>query len=780
VKRISEGTEVVGSGVVVPAVAVEQRQAPLDAEDPAFGVLDYAAILWKFRWILVVPLAIGIAGAVALSFRQNPTYRSTLQLEVQELNQNFLDVSALDPTATSNAAAPDSYIQVQAQVLQSEVLLKRVVGRLRLDEQEGYIAQSVSPAQRIAGKLGIDKLLSVLKPQHQEVIRNALGLPVPELDSAQARALRVAAANLKIKVAAQSSLIELFYTDRDRFLPAEFLNTLAEEYVAHTMDARWAGMERTAGWLNTRLHSMKENLEASERKLQSYARNSGMLYKDDRESVGEERLRQVQAEWSKAQAERAVLQANYERIKANRPEQLPQVLDHPVLRDYATRLADLQRELSKLTITMMPEHQQVRAVQSQIIALKDLIRIETEKVLGRIQNEYEAASRREALLAGSYEQQWQVVAEQAGLAVPYNVLKREVESKRKFYEETLERVNSAGVATAIRASNIRVMNPAREPMLPYRPDLLLNLLAGSGAGLLFGIAGCFLGEAAERRSKRLRRPGDAVKYLGIAELGAIPPLQVVTEGRSRWRLGGGRIGRVNAGLLEAGESQPATWYRRSLMMNESFQSTLDSMLCTFAGSEPPQVASVMSALPLEGKTTITSHLGLALADISKRVLLIDADMRKPALNVQFNVANGTGLSGLLESDTLALDEIQAAIVKTATPGLDLLPAGTLPENVARLLASGRFAEILQHLRPLYSNILIDTPPVLLFPEARVFGRFSDGVVLVVRSNQNPLAVHQQAMQRLQRAGNAVLGIILNDCSKSAEYNARYYRMYARY
>ena len=780
---IPEAPENAGGETMLPALPVQRGagQIPAREEEPPFGVLDYAAILLKFRWMIVLPLVAGIVGSLAFSFQQKPTYRAALQLEVQELNQNFLNIRDLDPSAAPNAAAPDGYIQLQAQVLQSESLLERVVKRLRLDERQAYIAQTVTPAQRIGEKLGIERFLSVLpKPQHALVIRQALGLPVPEMDSPRARALRVAASNLTIKAVAQSSLVELFYTAPDRRTPAEFLNALAEEYIAYTMDARWAGTERTADWLGTRLRNMRENLEDSERKLQDYARNSGVLYSDGRESVGEERLRQLQAEWSKAQAQRAILQANYERIKASSPEQLPQVLDSPVLRDFATRLADLQKEYSQLTTMMTPEHQQVRAVQSQINTLQGLIRNETDNVLGRIRNEYEAARRREALLSGSYQQQSHVVSEQAGRAVPYYVLKREVESKRQFYQDMLQKVNSAGVATAIRASNIRVVDPAREPMLPFRPNLVFNLLAGSAGGLLFGVAGCFLREATERRSRKLRRPGDSAKYLRIPELGVIPTLKGMTEGRKRWVPDRKMINlQREAGQSDAGVPRPMTWCRRTMMLDESLQSALDSLLFKFPGTEPPRVVSVVSALPLEGKTTITGQLGRALADISKRVLLIDADMRKPALHGHFQAANGTGLSGLLHLEAVTLDLIRKAIVQEVAPGVDLLSAGYLPDNIARLLASGHLEDILQHLRPLYDTILIDTPPVLLFPDARVLGRHSDGVVLVVRSNQNALEVYQQATQRLQRAGNAILGIILNDCNESGEVNAsRYYKKYA--
>ena len=751
--------------------------ARVEAEESTLGILDYVALLWKFKRTFLVLSLTGLVGALVFSFNQKPTYRAALQLEVQDLNQNFLNLRDVDPAAGASPGAPDSFVQVQVQVLQSEALLERVIQRLGLDHRPDYIAQSQTPVQRIGAKIGIERMLASLpEPRYAEIVRQALNLPPPDLDSPRTRALRVAASNLKVKAASQSSLVELLYTAPDRQTPPEFLNTLAAEFVAHTMEVRWAGTERTAEWLNTRLRDMRESLEHSERKLQAYARASGMVYTSDRESVGEEKLRQVQTEYSKAQAERATLQAMHERIVASPPQQLPQVLDHPLLRDYYTRLADLQRDLSQLTVTMKPEHQKVREVESQIASLNRLIRAEVDKVLGRIRNDYEAASRREALLGSSFQQQLHAVSEQAARSVPYVILKREVESKRQFYQDMLQKVNSAGVATAIRASNIRVVNPAQEPMLPYRPDLALNTVIGSASGLLLAIVVCFLGEAMERRNRKRWRPGQTAQYLKLPELGVIPSV----------RLTGGWLAKKRSigSLLSPGgvpeHSHVALWKQRPSLLIASFHGALDFLLFAKRAEAPPRVVVITSALPLEGKTTIASYLALALADIGKRVLLIDADLRSPRLHEQFGTGNASGLSNLLESEaspeTVGLN---GSVVQTPIQGIDLMPSGPARRAVARLLASDKLGELLAGLREKYDTILIDTPPVLLFPDARVIGRHSDGVVLVVRSNQTPLATHQQAAQLCESSGNHVLGAILNDWKPAAKLGySRYYKKYA--
>ena len=153
--------------------------------------------------------------------------------------------------------------------------------------------------------------------------------------------------------------------------------------------------------------------------------------------------------------------------------------DQLLLRDYHTRLADLERDRSQLTATMKPEHYKVQKVEAQIGDLKGLMTKEMNNIIGRIKNDYQAAQKREALLIKAYDQQFKAVSEQSERSIPINVLKREVDSNRQFYQDMLQKVNSAGVATAIRASNIRIVDAAREPLLPYKPDLVVNAW-GSG------------------------------------------------------------------------------------------------------------------------------------------------------------------------------------------------------------------------------------------------------------------------------------------------------------
>jgi polysaccharide biosynthesis transport protein len=732
------------------------------SEERAYGLLDHLGILWKFKYSIALCMLVGIVAATAYSFKQKPEYRANLQLEVQEMNQNFMNIRDVDPTAGGSPITPDGYVQVQVQVLQSDELLERVIKKLNLDARPEFGAQFSGRSQKI------EKFLKILPESTALVVRKALRMPAPGSETPEDHAIQVAKANLKVKEAPQSSLVQLTFSSPDRHTPAAFLDALASEFVNHTMETRWAGTERTVAWLNTRLADMRNNLEQSERKLQDYARRSGILETKGRESVGEEKLRQIQAELSKAQAERTVLQAKNEIANSTAPDQLPEVRDALLLRDYNTRLADLERDRSQMAATMTPEHYKMQKIDAQIAEVKSLVAKELGNIVGRIKNDYEAAQKREALLADAYQTQFKAVSEQSELSIPINVLQREVDSNQQFYQDMLQKVNSAGIATAIRASNIRIVDAPRDPLLPYKPDLVLNVGIGTIVGLILGTLLCFLREARRLRNRKLWKPGESSQLLKTPELGVIPTVN----------LGRAGIASLYQGRSSRGGNQLTAWESHPPMLNDSFHATLDSLL--WSDQAAPQMIAITSALPKEGKSTIAGYLALALSEIGRRVLLIDADMRNPTLHERFGLKNETGLSDYLRAETP--DRVVPARVSgTGSEGnLWVLTSGPAVENAPALLASSRLMRLLEDLRGEFDSIVIDTPPVLLFPDARLLGRHSDGVVLVVRANQNPLAANQEAAGLLQLSNNVLLGTILNGWDPSPGLGYGYGDYYARY
>jgi polysaccharide biosynthesis transport protein len=363
--------------------------------------------------------------------------------------------------------------------------------------------------------------------------------------------------------------------------------------------------------------------------------------------------------------------------------------------------------------------------------------------------ELRAQGRLSGVISGLSQGQSGVVSGLAARLTYYNTLKREVDANRKFYEAMSQRVADAGVASAVSQSNIRLVGPAQSAAYPYKPNLPLNLAIGTFGGLVLAIGYVML---QAQNNSVLRAPGEAGMYLTLPELGAIPKA-------ANGSLTAGRLLSSGHGKMHV---ERATLEQRYSVLSESFRATLASILADSRNGDHPRILVVTSSGPMEGKTTVVSNLGIALTEISGRVLLIDGDMRRPRLHKVFDQANSWGLSDVLREKN-AIEELPLDVLvkKTSVPHLYLLPSGAGADNIFGLLCSGRMARLLPRFRREFDYVLVDAPPCLEFADARIMARCAEKVLLVVRANYTDRKTAQAAVQRLLLDGISVMGVILN-------------------
>jgi capsular exopolysaccharide synthesis family protein len=585
-------------------------------------------------------------------------------------------------------------------------------------------------------------------------------LKLPEADRRDPRQvlLEQAKESLKVKAQGQTRIIEILVDSPDPKLAADFANTLASEFIDMNLEARWQMTQRTGEWLSRQLEEMRIKLERSEDRLQAYARQAGLMFTEKQGSVEEDRLRQLQEELSKARAERIARQSRFELAKASPPETLADVLNDASLREYQTKLTDLRREESELSTTYTPEHAKVKRVRAQLETIAAALKSERDAILQRIRNDYEEAVRREKLLELDYERQSRLVSEQSEKAIQYNILKREVDSNRQLYDAMLERVRAASVASALRASNVRVVDAARPPEFPYKPRVALNTALGL---LLGGFLGVALILMRERMDRTLQEPGDAQFYLNVAELGVIPSAE-----RPRKLLKG-----PDADGEPAVETAVAV--QKHSVLAESFRAALTSILFSGQNGNRPRVIVLTSPSPGEGKTTVVANLGEALAEVNKRVLLIDGDLRKPRLHEIFETERERGLSDLLRDPAPLAEAVNGSVRETRVANLFLLPSGAESAASTNLLYSERMAALLELMEKEFDTVLIDTPPVMQIPDARILGRLADAVILVLRAGKTSRDAALAVRERLAEDGTRVLGAILNDWDPKRAGGGRY-------
>jgi polysaccharide biosynthesis transport protein len=735
----------------LPDLRAEARVLEAQAVPAHNDLLNYWGILVRQKLTLLRFAGAGLLTAILISLLQTPLYRAQASLEVQDFNDDFLNVKSVDPTSTGNYLTAQSYFQTQIKMLQSESLVERVIDKLKLesaprDRGWRFLASRVG---RLFGPLNSSR------PSRKEEL------------------IRQAKENLMVRAAGETRLLEVLYESPDSKLAADFANALVSEYIEQNQEMRWESTQRTAEWLTGHLDDMKAKLEQSEAQLQDYARTSGLMFTAEKDNVAEIRLQELQGELSKAQADRIAKQAKLEEAKDKPADSLPEMLDDPTLREYRLKLTDLQRQLVELGATLTPAHYKVQRVQAQIAELQSAIKTERGNILRRLGSEYAAARRREEFLGQAYAQQQKSAADQSIKAIHYNTLKREVDSSRQLYQEMLQRVKQAGLAAAMRASNVIVVDAAKPPLLPYRPRVFMNSALGLLSGVFLGLGFVLL---RERLDQTIRAPGDALAYLNLPELGVIPLAELpATQQISKAFYARHTLSPPSRrDQVSSPDDCPelATWQRKPSLLAECVRTALISILLPGQDGDHPRVVVLTSPCPGDGKTTVASNLSIAMAEIRQKVVLIDGDLRRPRLHKVFGISNDWGLSDVLRAGT-TLETIPIAnlVCKTKVSGLYVLAGGRGAITTSTLLYSPRMTGLLDRLRSEFDMVLIDAPPVIHLADARVLGRFADGIILVIRAGQTTPESAMIACQRFAEDGTRVLGTILNSWDPKA--NGRY-------
>ena len=716
-------------GQLVPSSYTPAKWVPAEVIDdnPSFSLLDYWEGIRRYKLMILAFVAMGAIGGLILSFLQTPMYRAHTSLEVEDLNENFQNLKDTDPTAQIPSA--ESYFQTQVKILQSREMIELVIDKLNLMQSmaphkhfwSGWIHHNAEPNPAL---------------QREQVV-----------DGIQK--------NLTVQAWGESRTAEIFYQSSDPKLASDVANTLVQTFIDESREIRWNSTQNTAEWLTGHLKELQKSLDSSQAKLQDFARSTGIMLSSDKQDVAghnisEDKLKQIQDELSRAQGDRTQKQADYETIKNMPVESLSPTLNNPTLQNYLVKMGDLKSQLANLSATYTPEHYKVLQVQAQIADLQKSIDAERAGILRHTQEDYQSAKRREDMLTTAYTEQARTVSDMAGKTIQYQSLQHDVDTNRELYDALLLRIKQAGLAAAMRSSNVVVVDQAKPPVLPFRPNFPMNTALGLVTGLFVGVGFVLM---RDRFNRNIESPGLSPAYLRLPELGVIPAARLASR-RIAWLPASTRV------PLQIKGADAAS--REHANLAEAYRATLTSILLPTLHGQGPRVLVLTSPEAGAGKTTVTSNLGMATAEIGRRVLLIDADLRRPRLHRLFEIPNSFGLTDILRITT-PLEEIPVnqLVRQTKIPGLCLVPSGPTTDGLTSLLYSPRLTEFLERVAKEFDLVLIDAPPMLYFADARVLGRHSDGVILVLRSGQTKRDAAILARQRFDEDGTCVLGTILN-------------------
>lgn len=731
-----------------PLFAGDLAERDLNTDAPSGGLLDYWYMVKKRRGTVIRWAIAGIALALLVTLPRQTMYRATTTLEIQNVNTDFLNAKQIDPVSEDSPVNLLTDMQTQVKIIQSEALIDRVIDKLNGDGKLGSFPRE-TPAWSLVHKF----------------FRLGPAAPADIDYNMRQRAMQ----NLSVQQVGQTRLVEISFTASDPGLAAEFANEAGSEYIESNIKARWKMNEHTSEWLSRQLDVMRKNLQRSEDALEAYARDAGLLFTTssggaDKVNVAEDKLRQLQEELSKAQATRAEAQSRYDVARTESPDSLGDVISDDPLRALEAKLTDLRREKADLIVTYTDKHEKVRRIDAQIAPLQAEFNQERANIVKHIRNEYNAALGREKLLLAAYAAQARIVTDQAGKTIQYGILKREADSNRQLYESTLQQVKEASVASAIRASNIRIVDPAKTPRKPYSPSYAVASAGGLAAGALLGLVIVIF---RERTDRTLQEPGHSQFWTKAPELGAIPALNPRTaRGLDRGNsfpgiAAGNDESRPKLRRIRPHSAGPMIWRDAPSSISEAFRNVSMSLLHLGEEGSAPRVLVVTSASQLDGKTTIVSNLGSALAEIGQSVLIIDADLRQPRLHKIIGLPNDRGLSTLLK-DSHIHDRSDIGAQPSTIQGLDVLTSGPAANGDFKLLYSPRLSTVLANAKSKYDVVLVDTPPSLEIADARMIARLTDGVVLVARAGRTTRQAAIAMNQRFAEDRIRIVGTILND------------------
>jgi polysaccharide biosynthesis transport protein len=720
----------------------------------------YWRIFQKRRWTILSILLVTFAAVLIVTIKEKPVYRANALLEIEKENPNIATVQEL----FQMEAVSDNYLETQYKVLQSDTLARRVIEELRLSQVKEFNPPKGEWFWQNAHAAGLTEGLAV-DPETEQAILVRFN------------------DRLSVEPVRRSRLVEVSFESQNPQVAANAVNALASNYIQENLESRWQTAQKASEWLSEQLQSFKAKLEKSEDDLQLYAQKNGLLFleteKGDTENIVDERLRQLQDELTRAQADRYAKESLDRLAEAGDYSSLPGVEDNKLMQDLTERLSDLEKEEAALTPTFTNDYPKVKQLQSQIDDVQKVLNQERKRAAQRIVDEYTAAVRREALVREAFEQQQQQANRVAARAVQYNILKREVDTNKQLYEGLLQRLKEAGVSAGVNASNIRIVDAAVAPTKPVSPRPILNL----GLALLLGL-GCGIGAAflQEHLDDTLKNSDDIERLLHVPSLALIPSRDSLNH--------------TSAGLYEAAERTPAlangngnhaslmkssenAWIRidgngtQHSAFSEAFCGLRTSVLLSAAG-RPPRSLTFVSAEPGEGKTTIASNLAISLAQLGKRVLLIDGDMRRPCVHKLFDIEDRSeGLVTCLTGD----HGWRQLVRPTGMTDLSCLVCGPVPPNPSELLSSDRMQMLIREAMVDYDFVLVDAPPLLNVADGRILATMVEGAILVVKGGFTPRELAQQAQLHIRDVGAHLIGVVLNDVD--VRLNG-YYKAYYKY
>jgi succinoglycan biosynthesis transport protein ExoP len=724
-----------------PAGATTRSLFPVDSDT---HLLDRLNAIYKYRYVVVTVFLLVMIGVVVRTYTTTPMYRATTTVLIED--ERGATVAGFNSQQGAEYMQdPEPYFQTQLRLLSGRELGGKVVDRLQLQNLPEFNGQKPE-------RTGLATVLHTITAQAQGTVRKIVGGASPPAESAGTPSRDALVSRFLGSVSLEpvrgSRLVNVSVTSSNAAFAARTSDALVEEYVKQNFLMRTEATQRSLDFLQGEIKKQQAKVEVSERAMADYREHNNALSLDDKQNTVSATLTQLNDQYTRTKTERIQKETLYKQVEGLSPstpqlDTIPAITMNAQVQALRQRLVELNRERTSLNEHYGEKEPRVIANANQIDDTTKQYRTAVLAALGTIKTEYETALRQETSLAAELNTQKGAAMDLNRKGVSYTVLERVAQSDRQIYEALLQRQNELQVVSNSGGNNVRLMDRAVVPGTPYTPDIKRNFMLGALAGLLLSLG---LVLAIDYLDDTVKTPEDITRRLKLPFLGLVPAVK--------------------------GLNHPLLSQEVPHEFGEAFRALRTSLVFS-SGSEGTRVIGVTSAQPLEGKTTTACNMAIALAYGGSRVLLIDADMRRPSVSRTLGIENTVGLSHLLTGQASARQAIQ----RTTVQNLWVMTAGATPPNPSELLSSDRMKTLIANVQSgPFDWVLIDTPPVLAVTDAVIIAPWVSGMVFIIGSEMTQRRLAERAVETLQTSRPHILGAVLNrvDIVRNKYYYSRYY------
>ncbi len=695
---------------------------------------DAILTLRKRRWVLVIAGLLGLVYGVYRALSQPKLYEAYGRIEVRSGSSNEYRVSAVTGYGSDTA----NKLLTEVTILSSDTLMLSVARQMNLNNNPDFLEEK------------------------GPIPHTSLDDPATRQDT-----IERLQAGLGIQLVPKTDIIRISYAALNPKLATDIVNTVIASYMQRSYETRFRSTQRVSQWLSGTLDDLKQQVETSQEQVMDLQRKLGILGFDPNHNQISSSLEDLSRAQGASRLARIVAESRYRILAGMDPDTMEGSIETTPgtapseLNSLRAQVAVARANYAQITAQggLGPNHPQAKALKAQIDELTREIGAEQNRLLIQAKQNYVAARANEDQTTAALESQKADAYKLRDDLVEYTIRQREFETNRTLYEGLSQRLRTAGVQAGLESLEIDIVDQALLPASPLQQSQSTLIITTIVFSLLGGIVVAFLLESLDTG---LRSISEIEAVTDLPSLAVIPRARRSSADQASHLTTAQR----NIGLLTQPKSQFA----------EAFRSLRTALMLSMVG-QPPKRILFTSATPSEGKTTVATNLACVLAQGGERVLIIDADLRRPNVHHRFGLNGRVGLTTLLTGATSFEESLQKV---PEIPNLDVLPSGPVPPLPTEMLSSEAMHALLAKCSDLYTHVVIDSPPILSVTDGVILARDADAVVLVVRHGKSSKQIVRRARDLLIRSGAPITGVVLNAVDlRSPEYYGYYgYSSYA--